>query len=136
LINHRNAAQLKEIKEMSKTLDEFKKKNASLIEENKNLTRALSRELGEGVTAGLCHLIYKYLILPRFSEAHSSYIIRRHHCGDGGAGCEWWLAGPCSTNSNAQSQGDCQKLVYVTIPIAFYKKSFCILFNLVYRSSL
>jgi len=47
-----NAAQLKELKEMSKSLEEFKKKNAALVEENKNLTRALSRELGEGVTAG------------------------------------------------------------------------------------
>ena len=49
---HRNAGLSKELKEVHKSLEEMKKKNASLVEENKNLTRALSRELGEGMSSG------------------------------------------------------------------------------------
>jgi hypothetical protein len=43
-----NAALTKELKDLTRAADELKKKNSSLLEENKNLTRALSKEIGEG----------------------------------------------------------------------------------------
>ena len=45
---HSNAALTKELKDASRAADELKKKNGALLEENKNLTRALSKEIGEG----------------------------------------------------------------------------------------
>lgn len=51
-----NAALTKELRDVNRAADELKKKNSALVEENKNLSRALSKEIGEGIPLTHSHI--------------------------------------------------------------------------------